>query len=84
MTSIPPPGRDRVEQLVHDPLDASRHRLDGAGRERLVHQPPQTGVVRRVRLEHRPRLLLEEPAEALVRQPLARAAGAVGGQPQVA
>ena len=41
-----------VQQLGHDPLDLAGHLLHPARRERLVHQPPQPGVVGIVLVDH--------------------------------
>ena len=41
-----------VQQLGHDPLDLAGHLLHPARRERLVHQPPQSGVVGIVLVDH--------------------------------
>ena len=60
------------------------HGLDGPGREGLVHQPAQPGVVRRVLVEHRDDPLIDQHVKALGRQPLFDAAEPVGGQLRVA
>jgi hypothetical protein len=50
--SILPCGNDAVERLVDDLLDARTHVLDPARGEGLHNQPAQTGVVRRILLQH--------------------------------
>jgi hypothetical protein len=49
-----------VEQAVAQGLHAAAHLLDEAGREGLVDQPSQAGVVRRVPVEHGARQRAEE------------------------
>ncbi len=43
---------ESVDQAVDHRLDPAPHRLDGPSRERLEHQPPDAGVIRRLEVEH--------------------------------
>ena len=47
-----PVARAFVDEVAHDPLDVPRHLLHHAGREGLVDQPSQTGMVRVVLVDH--------------------------------